>query len=946
MIHRSVGRTALIFIMGSLLLSLPVAAKDRSLKRFHESWTEGEVTTSGSHGPDHVTEELGPHRRPKAGSALSSRRRRRSKMLQQPLSSNRRQRPSRTSALSRRQSQIPQQPLGISRGVVKSQVEKQHVGLNSKGHDHIVLPQTAGVAGQGKTPSHGKAAHTATSHASSTGGGGSGRKAGPGKVGASGTAPAGAKNKVKSRKKKKHDHDRDRSSNEDSESEEKQRERKRVEAEKRQHRWLLGHHAVKNNQLYWIWPTVFVFGVLGLFFLLFLGFIIFEVGRFFKRGIHLDGRSSFWGYLMYRASLILQEVQYSTLYMLIAFTFFVLTCSITAQMCWPKADYKLLDTFEPPDLPEATWDAWKWVIAPDAGGAQRTPYGRFVGVITCLGGLTVFALLISVISTEFAQWLQNIRDGVGPVIEGGHVLVLGWSENGNLLIQELAKAQDNKRTRGTKSVVVILAHSREHVLSHISHILPLKGIHVTVRQGSAYRKKHLENVSAASAAAIIVLSPHYAERDVADYRTCATLRVLKEHNWPASGHTVALSMQHHSLNMVMAASGPRTSVLEPYTIGGQMIRKCIMTPAWPLFLHEVFGHGSQALSISNWNGTPKPFHEMQGEFLEAIPIGLIAADGKVILCPKDNQRVHPGEGVLLVQATLNQALDGDSHNPTLHRFSAPLKANEKVRIVIVGWNRMGPQLIKELDGHVKGEISIISRSDKVKRECQMVDFNHPFKMRITHYECSAVLKGCLEEAKVASADIMVFLAEESFETEEPRLIDEQTTGSVLSAMQVLSARPEGSGQPRIFAEVLDREAQAHLHRVGCQGAAQLASRVLSVGLADGNNPSAGLTTINSAQLLYRISSMIIGEHRLFPVLHSLSDLVLEEIALPAQQGGGSFLDAKSAISTGASSSCVVGWKMQGRWEFNPKDKMEHNDWTRGDRLLVIKKEEALGTLDE
>lgn len=733
------------------------------------------------------------------------------------------------------------------------------------------------------------------------------------------------------------------------EEDEKEQLKKEQEDRMRRHeRWYSGHRAVKASQVYWIWPTVFVFSVFGLFVVLFLAFVVTETLRFFRRSMHIDSSDTLFKYLFYRAGLVLQEWQYSTLWMLIGFTFFVLTASILALMCWPRKDYELLENFKPPDLPEATWDAWKWVIAPDAGGAQPTPYGRFVGVLTCLGGLTVFALLISVVSAGFAEWLQGIRDGVGPVIEGGHVLILGWSESATQLIEELAKGRESHKK--TSSVVVILTRNRENALNQLSHVLPVKGIHVTVREGSAYRRKHLQLVSAASAEAIIVLGQTHNMKDpeLADFHTCAVLRALRDHKWPRSGHVVALCRQNRSLDTVMAAAGPKPQILQPSEIGAQMIRKCITTPAWPLFLNEVFGHGSQALEIMPWNAAPQPFEKMQEQFLGAVPIGVITADGKPILCPNNQYKVRQTDCLLLVQASFDGGgAAKKSHDQTVRRLPTAINTHKHVHVVIVGWNDMGPSVVRELDNHMNGEIHVISRSSTVRRECHLADTDHTYKMRITHYECALALKGTLIKANLTSAAILIFLAEESCNTEEPRLIDEQTTGSVLAAMQVLSGC---EAQPHILVEVIDRETEVHLSDAhaqsrieeGAPGNAQLASRLLSVGMSMSRdamtnlNQSMGLTTVNSSQLLYRISAMIAGEQRLFPVLTALPDLELEEVPLDGRQSHGSFVDAKS-VPIDENQSCVaLGWRMKGHWELNPKDKLKKYEWAKGDRLLILR----------
>merc|ERR1719271_1497687 len=88
---------------------------------------------------------------------------------------------------------------------------------------------------------------------------------------------------------------------------------------------------------------------------------------------------------------------------------------------WPASDYLSVRGGKSMALPEAFFTSWRWMVSPDGGAGMRTPYGRFCGSVASLGGLTIFALLISVVSERFQGSIQRIREGNDPIIECHHV---------------------------------------------------------------------------------------------------------------------------------------------------------------------------------------------------------------------------------------------------------------------------------------------------------------------------------------------------------------------------------------------------------------------------------------------------------------------------------------------------------------------------------------------
>lgn len=120
-----------------------------------------------------------------------------------------------------------------------------------------------------------------------------------------------------------------------------------------------------------------------------------------------------------------------------------------------------------------------------------------ISLLTALGGMTVFGLLVGFISSEVEARLEALRHGDGPVVERGHALVLGWSDRAPAVIGMLAE-------RGTVAVLAPreAATMREELQSCLG---PTAMRRVVLRSGRPDRREDLHRVALADARCCIVL---------------------------------------------------------------------------------------------------------------------------------------------------------------------------------------------------------------------------------------------------------------------------------------------------------------------------------------------------------------------------------------------------------------------------------------------------------
>ncbi|CAE7451049.1 DMI1 [Symbiodinium natans] len=86
-------------------------------------------------------------------------------------------------------------------------------------------------------------------------------------------------------------------------------------------------------------------------------------------------------------------------------------------------------------IQESLWRSWIWIADPD-GGESAHEGGHVVGVVVSIGGMLIFALLLSLITSSFEEFLWHLRHGSIPVVEGDHIVILGYDSSAAIMIEE------------------------------------------------------------------------------------------------------------------------------------------------------------------------------------------------------------------------------------------------------------------------------------------------------------------------------------------------------------------------------------------------------------------------------------------------------------------------------------------------------------------------------
>jgi len=158
-------------------------------------------------------------------------------------------------------------------------------------------------------------------------------------------------------------------------------------------------------------------------------------------------------------------------------------------------------------------------------------YAFFLSIM----GLVVFSVLISLINNTMRSRIEALRRGETPVLERGHVLILGWSNKVFSVLRQLASLEP-----GTK--VVILAPREIKDMQDELRVasMPRERLTIILRSGVPSNRSELERVALAHASGVIILST-----DAEDSESVKSMVLLAaKDDWPGKAPPLTSEIAH------------------------------------------------------------------------------------------------------------------------------------------------------------------------------------------------------------------------------------------------------------------------------------------------------------------------------------------------------------------------------------------------------------------
>ncbi len=404
------------------------------------------------------------------------------------------------------------------------------------------------------------------------------------------------------------------------------------------------------------------------------------------------------------------------------------------------------------------------------GGDTGGFFFLFMMLMVTFGGIFVVSALIGIINNGLEDKLDELRKGRSAVLENDHTLILGWTPQVFTVISELVLANESRKSG---AVIVILAdHDKVEMEDEISNrIEDTKNTRIICRSGNPIDLNDLELGSPHTARSIIILS------EGADPDTHVIKSVLAITNNPnrreAPYHIV--TQIHDQKNMdVVKMLGTKDNVQPILTTDliARVVAQTSRQSGLSIVYTELMNFGGDEIYFKQEpNLSGKTYGEALLAFETSTLMGLRKADGTIAMNPPMDTRIQSGDQIFAIAEDDDKIILSNASRATIDESLIQQSGKESKpkpeRCLILGWNRSGSTIIRELDNYVaKGsELTVVSHIYDLEKQIRL-DNKKIVNQKLKVMEGNIRDRDLLEKLEVTEFDHVIVLAYSHLEVQE------------------------------------------------------------------------------------------------------------------------------------------------------------------------------------
>ncbi|MEP5765886.1 MAG: hypothetical protein ABJ308_14920 [Halieaceae bacterium] len=472
------------------------------------------------------------------------------------------------------------------------------------------------------------------------------------------------------------------------------------------------------------------------------------------------------------------------------------------------------------NLSDSVWWAFLRLTDPGYLGDDEGVVGRSVStMVTVLGYLLFLGLLIAILTQWMNELIERIESGIRPLHLKNHVLILGYTHRTPTIAREMLRTRGRLtrflQARDTKELYIVVmdeAVDRSFINNFKEQMGELwDDRQVLLRKGSPLKFDHLERVSFDDAAAIILPGEDFSSRSpgVADADTLKTLLSISRHTRAVENSrplAVAALYDVNRTSVAKRAYGGDTEILAVDQIASRLIARSVRQPGlWSVFSQLLSINEGNTLYVSHLKtDAAKEFAEVLAAYSRAVPIGLIpAGESRPVLNPDAGTVVNPGDMVVFIAASYADCTEADWSRslPAPQDVSKvpPAAMTESRRILILGWSRKVPALLRELSQD-SGRIDVIGLTPLEDREEALARYGDLPENSFRQVQANFLDPVILAELEPGQYDHIIILARARMGNEAHA--DAATITAYLSLQEILAAQEQ---RPGVFVELREQE---------------------------------------------------------------------------------------------------------------------------------------------
>lgn len=433
-----------------------------------------------------------------------------------------------------------------------------------------------------------------------------------------------------------------------------------------------------------------------------------------------------------------------------------------------------------------------------SGDTGSTPFLLSMLAVTT-GGVFVLGTLIGLISSGISRRLEELRKGRSPVVEHGHVVVLGWSNHLVPLVRELVVGS---AAHGGTCVVILAERDKAAMEDELKLRVETGRSRVVCRTGNPADPDDLELVHPEGARVVIALPDEAAASDVRLIKTLFAVRSLPGYR-PGAPRIVTAVRDPAQADVVRQAMGGTGDVVVTDEMVARVLAQTSRQPGLARVYVEVldFASGSDLYILDRPELASRSFAHALGAFENACPIGLVQRDGRTLLNPPSDTVFEAGDRLVVLTDEVEdlQYARTPPVSPNVSGSFARPSADATERTLVLHWNRRAQLLLREIDRHAPpgAAVTVLTQSASAAADIEAI---RPRLQRITVTlrDGDPRQHGQLESAGLAFQHGVIVLADCDAGS-----ADEADAGVLVTLMQVHALARAARARPHVTAEVLD-----------------------------------------------------------------------------------------------------------------------------------------------
>jgi voltage-gated potassium channel Kch len=429
-----------------------------------------------------------------------------------------------------------------------------------------------------------------------------------------------------------------------------------------------------------------------------------------------------------------------------------------------------MDGENAPSFGEAAWMSLMRTLDAGTMGGDTGPGFRIVMLLVTVGGIFIVSTLIGILSNGLEDRIEQLRKGRSLVLESDHTLILGWTPQIFTVISELVTANESRKSGAV--IVVLAEQDKVEMEDAIQERIPdPKNTRIICRSGSPMDMTDLEIASPHSSRSIIVLS----EGEDPDTRVIkCVLAITNNPNRRSEPYHIVTQIRDPQ-NMDVLKLLSENDVVQPILTTDLIARVVAQTSrqsGLSVVYTELMNFGGDEIYFKQEPGlSGKTFGDALLAYETSTVMGIRRRDGTILMAPKMTTRIEPGDSIFAIAEDEDKIqLSNLSRLPldeNLIQRSGNGSKPKPERGLILGWNRSGSIIVRELDGYVaKGsELLIVSDVDDLEDQIRR-DVGKLKNQRLKVMEGDIRDRALLDELGVTEYDHVIVLAYSHLEVQE------------------------------------------------------------------------------------------------------------------------------------------------------------------------------------